>query len=472
MKHLLLFLLSLCYVSNIWSTPRSELQAREIAERFMRSHRTVTVRSPQALSLAATSHDLESTKKRAVNETQAAWYIYNYGEKAFVIISGDDRMTDVLGYSFDNRFCTEDMPDNLKMWLKAYSSLAESTVLTAEVNRQSHISTDTPSEVLPLLGDISYNQGEPYNRQCPTVDGQHCVTGCVATAMATIMRYYKYPAQGEGSKTYTAAQIGQECSFNYDATLFNWDNILSTYEEGAYNEKQADAVATLMKACGVASKMDYSLNNSWAYYSEALLGLIENLKYNPYMIHATRANYSSSEWLQMIKESLADGYPIYYCGDDIDIGGHAFVLDGYDPQGLVHVDWGWGGYNNGYYELISLNPNLQGNNNASNGFSFSQSMLYGFKPATDKTCLRQPQFFSDDMNIENDRVIITNLYNHGYDYNGTIAIVAEKDGNISLLSNHLIVKQRDAHQRIAFLLRLQGIRNISAHAYPTISRSV
>lgn len=437
MKHLLLFLLSLCYVSNIWSTPRSELQAREIAERFMRSHRTVTVRSPQALSLAATSHDLESTKKRAVNETQAAWYIYNYGEKAFVIISGDDRMTDVLGYSFDNRFCTEDMPDNLKMWLKAYSSLAESTVLTAEVNRQSHISTDTPSEVLPLLGDISYNQGEPYNRQCPTVDGQHCVTGCVATAMATIMRYYKYPAQGEGSKTYTAAQIGQECSFNYDATLFNWDNILSTYEEGAYNEKQADAVATLMKACGVASKMDYSLNNSWAYYSEALLGLIENLKYNPYMIHATRANYSSSEWLQMIKESLADGYPIYYCGDDIDIGGHAFVLDGYDPQGLVHVDWGWGGYNNGYYELISLNPNLQGNNNASNGFSFSQSMLYGFKPATDKTCLRQPQFFSDDMNIENDRVIITNLYNHGYDYNGTIAIVAEKDGNISLLSNEM-----------------------------------
>lgn len=438
MKHLLLFLLSFFYVSNIWSAPRSELQARKMAEHFMQGHRIAILRSPQTLSLIATSHDLEGAKKRAVNETQASWYAYNYGEKAFVIISGDDRMVDVLGYSFDNKFCVEEMPDNLKMWLKAYSLLAGSMDSTAEASRLSYSSTNTPSEVLPLLGSISYNQGDPYNRQCPTVDGKFCVTGCVATAMATIMRYYQYPAQGEGYKTYTSSQIGQECSFNYDVTPFDWDNILPAYDNEAYNEKQADAVATLMKACGVASKMDYSLNNSWAYYSEALLGLIENLKYNPYMIHATRANYPSSEWMQMIKESLANGYPVYYCGDDINIGGHAFVLDGYDSQGFVHVNWGWGGYNNGYYEILSLNPNLQGNgNNASNGFSFSQSMLYGFKPATDKTCSRQPQFFSDDMYIEDDRIIITNLYNHGYVYDGSIAIVAENNGSISLLSEEV-----------------------------------
>lgn len=440
MKHLLLFFVSLCYVSNIWSTPRSESQARKMAEDFMLNNRTATVRSQQTLSLIATSHDLENVKKRTGNETQAAWYAYNYGEKAFVIISGDDNMKDVLGYSFNNTFRTEGMPENLKTWLRAYTAQAENPVTTDGANRFQDAATDTPPEVLPLLGDICYGQGNPYNLQCPTIEDQHCVTGCVATAMATIMRYYRYPAQGKGYKAYIPSQTGQEFSFNYDTTPFDWDNILPVYEEGAYNDKQADAVATLMKACGVVSKMDYSLNNSWAYYSEALLGLIENLKYNPYMIHATRNNYNSSEWLQMIKESLADGYPVYYCGDDINQGGHAFVLDGYDQKGLVHADWGWNGYNNGYYELLSLNPGLAGNgNSASNGFSFSQSMIYGLKPATDPTCSYLSQFFSNDMYIKDDKIVITQLYNHGYTYDGAIAIVAEKENRITLLSEELSI---------------------------------
>ena len=209
-----------------------------MAEHFMQGHRIAILRSPQTLSLIATSHDLEGAKKRAVNETQASWYAYNYGEKAFVIISGDDRMGDVLGYSFDNRFCVEEMPDNLKMWLKAYSLLAGSMDSTAEASRLSYSSTNTPSEVLPLLGSISYNQGDPYNRQCPTVDGKFCVTGCVATAMATIMRYYQYPAQGEGYKY--AKSDNEKYLILYNLAAINMN--IGKYDTALDYAKEAKAI--------------------------------------------------------------------------------------------------------------------------------------------------------------------------------------------------------------------------------------
>lgn len=439
MKHLLLFLASLFCISNIWSAPRSESEARKIALQFMESRSKATVRSLQELQLAATSHDIGVSKKRNGDTGKAAWYAYNYGDMAFVIISGDNRMTDILGYSLNNTFSTENMPDNQRMWLQAYTAQAETiNSQSAEAQDLTSRTVTTPQEVAPLLGNIRYNQTAPYNGFCPTVGGQQCYTGCVATAMATIMSFYQYPDKGTGSQTYISPSIGRECSFDYDATPFDWNNILPTYSEGEYNQTQADAIATLMKACGVAAMMDYGINSSGASSSEALIGTIEHLKYNPYAIYASREFYTASEWMQMIKTSLAAGEPVYYSGNDQYANGHAFVIDGYDRQDLVHVDWGWGGLNNGYFELLSLNAEQQ---DGGNGYSFSQSMLYGLKPATYPDCSRTSQFFSNDMEVVNDELIVSQLYNRGYTFSGYLAAAIEQNGTLTPVSNEVEINE-------------------------------
>lgn len=430
-KSLLTVFLILLAAAQLAAAPRPEQEARQLAETFFKEACAVQKRNGVQLTLTATSDVLRTTDKRSATN-DAAWYAYNNAAGGFVIVSGDDRMPDILGYSLDNPFATTGMPDNLRAVLTAYADLADrpETEKTTGTVYQAASASTYPESIAPLLGDISFGQGEPYNNLCPTIDGEHCLTGCVATTMASIATYYKYPTKGTGIRQYSSETNGLHCSFDYDNTTFDWDNILHTYAEGDYNDAQANAVANLMLACGVASQMDYSLVFSGAYDIDALTGMAENMGYNPYMLNQRRAMYSSTEWMNIIKGQLSAGQPLYYSGSDPQRGGHAFVLDGYDSDDRVHINWGWNGMSNGYFDILTLDPYGEAaEDGTASGFFMVQSMISGIAPA-DRQGEPTSLFSCAELQLDPDRQMAYayGIYNCGYTFNGQLALVAEKDG--------------------------------------------
>ena len=198
-KRITILLLAACIGTSarLAAAPRGEQAARHIAEQFLKGQAVAGKRASATdrLTLAATSADLATAKKRSAT---IAWYVFNQGTEAFVIVSGDDRMTDILGYSTERAFDTEGIPDNLRAWLASYTTLAENvTTSQAPGMPATRTSTDGyPETVTPLLGDINYSQDEPYNRQCPLWNETRCITGCGATAMATIDAALHYAKSG------------------------------------------------------------------------------------------------------------------------------------------------------------------------------------------------------------------------------------------------------------------------------------
>lgn len=344
MKHRYLLWLAAALIGTQASAePRKEAQARQIAEEFLAAKRVTATRAAAPLTLAATSET--SPLKRGLGTAQPAWYAYNQGSEAFVIVSGDDRMADILGYSTEGAFRTGDMPTGLKVLLDAYAAQAGHIRQTGEApdGRQTFSlkqeDTSFPETVAPLLGDINYDQGTPYNKFCPELNGEQMVTGCAATAAAMIMRYYKYPERGTGNYSYTTETHQFPVEFDFGNTPFDWDNMLPAYNYGEYNETQANAVATLMKACGVAAQMDYASTSNTSC-EELMQGMVKYLGYDPSAYFTYRSLYSSEEWMNLIKTELSAKRPVQYNGQDATIGGHGFVIDGYDSDDLVHVNWG------------------------------------------------------------------------------------------------------------------------------------
>lgn len=432
MKHRYLLWLAAALIGTQASAePRKEAQARQIAEEFLAAKRVTATRAAAPLTLAATSET--SPMKRGLGTAQPAWYAYNQGSEAFVIVSGDDRMADILGYSTEGAFRTGDMPAGLKALLDAYAAQAGHIRQTGEApdGRQTFSlkqeDTSFPETVAPLLGDINYDQGTPYNKFCPELNGEQMVTGCAATAAAMIMRYYKYPERGTGSYSYTTETHQFPVEFDFGNTPFDWDNMLPAYNYGEYDEAQADAVATLMKACGVAAQMDYASTSNTSC-EELMQGMVEYLGYAPSAYVTFRSFYSSEEWMNLIKTELSAKRPVQYNGQDAINGGHAFIIDGYDSDDLVHVNWGWGGINNGYFELYSLNPESLGiGGGGGGGFKFIQRMIVCLMPRT-VTPVPSCHLYMEGAEYENETFRLDNITNSGYIFDGEITLMAEKDG--------------------------------------------
>ena len=413
------------------ATPRSEQAARRIAEMFLKNQTDKSLKrsATNPLTLATTSAKLSAGKKRSAGIP--AWYVFNQGSEAFVIVAGDDRMPDILGYSTQGAFATEDMPDNLRAWLNAYTAQAEAmTAENATIPVKAQPATNVfPESVTPLLGDINYNQDEPYNKSCPTLGGERCVTGCGATAMATVMRYWGYPERGTGFCSYQTATNGIPCSLDFNAITFDWEHILPAYANVNYTDEEADAVATLMYACGVAGEADYGISSEGTSMgtTNPLRGMEDYFGYNPYARMLSRQQYDTQEWMTAIKEELSAERPIIYSGQSRK-GGHLFLLDGYDHNGMVHVNWGWNGVNNGYYEIETLNPY----EDEGAGYAFDQYMMVGIAPASIYAVPKSAFLIKDLLLAEslggNIMVSIGGIYNYGHMTSGDLALIAEKDG--------------------------------------------
>lgn len=306
-----------------------------------------------------------------------AVYVFDKsGGNGCVFLSADDIAYPVLGYT-DGSFNPQDMSPALKWWLGEYArqiQYAQDNGIKSDVKSAIY---DSWAPITPMIKS-KWGQDAPYNNDCPSVNNRKCPTGCVATAMAQVMNYFKYPEVGTGRLS--VMTNGVTSSMTLDNYPFDWDNMLDTYLSGQYNDVQAQAVATLMKACGYSVQMNYSVGGSGtqsAYISEALR---KNFNYDAGVSYECRISYSASEWESKVYESLKSGSPVIYNGQDPNQGGHSFVCDGYDKDGYFHINWGWGGTSDGYYSLNALNPEALGTGGGSGGgFNFTQDAIFNIK---------------------------------------------------------------------------------------------
>lgn len=259
------------------------------------------------------------------------------------------------------------------------------TVLTGTFAQLIAPGAGVKESVQPLL-KTTWGQNAPYNQYCPqrknsSGDLESCPVGCVALALGQIMKYYNYPETGKGYKSYQPFGLSEAISADFENTEYKWELMKDSYVRlgsyKTYTDEEADAVATLLFHAGVSVGTIYAISGSSAFaYANIPRNMVENFRYSEEEIrYVSRSDYSKEEWMDLIFNELSNGRPIFYSGNSPESGGHAFVLDGYDATGKVHINWGWCGSDNGYYDIDLL----EGENN----FCNNQSMVIGIMPPSD-----------------------------------------------------------------------------------------
>lgn len=315
--------------------------------------------------------------KQVVDATPACFtecylFVGTDGE-GFVLLAADDCVRPVLGYSVDAPFPTDGMPDNLVAWIdgyqrdiasiKTFGGMTDSRV-TAEwrslLEGSVKASAKDGSEVSPLLV-TQWEQSDPYNYRCPYDSAQrnYALTGCVATATAQVMRYWRHPQKGRGQHSYQSKKYGT-IAVDYDTSVYDWDHMPARVRPWSDSASKA-AVAKLCFEVGASMDMSFGTSASGAYEHSggmlkrfsAELALENHFGYNPAMYTAFKESMTDEQWAALMKSELDAGRPLIYTGSSSS-GGHAFVVDGYDATGLFHVNWGWGPSALGYYTITSL----------------------------------------------------------------------------------------------------------------------
>lgn len=311
-------------------------------------------------------------------ESQPAAYVFDRGNGGgYLIVSADDEATPLLGYADEGTLDVNDMPDGLKYWLGYYAAEIDNARSASATVLQVTRAAAERKPIAPMVA-TRWNQSAPYNNLCPTVGSTRTVTGCVATAMAQVMKYHNWPPKGVSSKSYSWG--GTTLSVDFASTTYDWANMLDEYGSTA-TAAQNNAVATLMYSCGVSVGMNYGTNSSGAVSMNCGTALVNYFNYDASLRYLSRDYYSLSDWEDEVYNSLAEGCPVLYGGQSA-AGGHEFVCDGYSSDGYFHFNWGWGGMSDGYFKLTALTPGSQGIGGAGNGagYNFDQDIIVGIKP--------------------------------------------------------------------------------------------
>lgn len=316
----------------------------------------------------------------------AAAYVFVAADNnGFAILSADDVAYPVLGYSDSGSFDAGNIPVNMQAWLAEMAAQIEWARNSGAEPAKAPSAPEGWTAISPLV-KTTWDQGEPYNDECPSPKNstQHAYTGCVATSMAQAMNYCKYPEHGEGVIDYYLSTLGVRVYQDLADINFDWDNMLDSYSEGAYTSRQAKAVADLMAACGYSVRMNYGLDASGASGFTIGRSLRNHFNYDSDCHSKYRLLYSMSEWAQMVYDNLKNIGPLIINGRDPGDMGHSFICDGYDGKGYFHFNWGWSGVSDGYYSLDALNPDSMGIGGYGSGFNFGQNAIFGIQPPTGK----------------------------------------------------------------------------------------
>jgi hypothetical protein len=363
-------------VSMVARTPQ---EAAEIASQFI-SQRSSAIGSAQRTA-AISNVDLAFTQYRTDRTTPAVFVFNSVADGGFVLVSAENESRAILGYSDHGYFDAANIPTNMQFWLQMYAdelaryeankpTLQAGQVALARNKRAASSSYPT---IAPILGTMVWGQGEPYNNLCPSVNGERCVTGCVATAISQIMYVHKYPTKGTGSKSYTTETHQLNLSADFGATTYDWDNMLPYYSSG-YNSTQAKAVATLLYHVGIAADMDYDPDGSGASSAISLANLSTYFGYDKGINTLPKDFMKEEDVLNAIAADLKIGHPVYVSGATKNQEGHAFVCDGMQSDGYLHINWGWYGISNGYFALSALDPEQQGTGGSASDMAFTESV--------------------------------------------------------------------------------------------------
>ena len=307
-----------------------------------------------------------------------AYYIFNVeGRGGFVIVSGCDATPEIIGYADSGELDTNNMPENLKYWLQGYKE----QISFIEKHGGSQSAPTARARIEPLI-KTQWNQSDPFNRMCPMDGNVRSITGCVATAMAQVLYYHRWPQSiTKPIPGYTTKSKGISVP-ELEPTTFEWEKMLLNYNNGAGTEQECDAVAKLMRYCGQAVEMDYTSESSGAHLTSELM--IESFGYSKTTREISRSDYNTTEWESLIYQELVEKRPVLYSGSSA-VAGHQFICDGYDGEGLFHINWGWGGNSDGYFVMSLANPRDKGlgGGTGSDGYAFSQRAFFGLQPASD-----------------------------------------------------------------------------------------
>ena len=278
------------------------------------------------------------------------------GAHGFIVGSDEG----IIGYCDHGRYDEDQLPEGLRWWLHEFAGERDTTGVPALSGGQatstaSALATEEERQAVAPMLTTRWGQQAPYNQQCPAVEGRNAPTGCVATAMAQVMAYYRYPlAATTAVPAYTTRTL-QLMLPALEPTVFQWQQMSDTYGSNS-TEAQRESVASLMRYAGQSVGMDYQTTVSGAYLAEAAAALRNNFGYDGDMQHVAAAHYTAAQWEQLIYNEVASGRPVIMAGHTRSGSAHAFVCDGCDADGLFHINWGWAGNYDGYYRLTRLNP--------------------------------------------------------------------------------------------------------------------
>lgn len=296
-----------------------------------------------------------------------AYYVFNNDAGGFVIIAGDDAVAPVLGYTSTGSFDAENLPDGLKDLLKSYerqiAALGDNYVANQTATRAAFTGEK-------LLKTAEWDQNVPFNKYTPS----NYVTGCVATAGAIVMKHHGYPAKGTGSHSYT--WNGKTLTANFEHT-YDWTSMPAKYD--GTNDAAFDGVARLMADLGVAVEMQYNKDGSGAYIGNLVTALQKHFGYSKLSHLMAIEDVGAEAWNGRLRDEIDANRPVLYAASDPTGGGHAFVIDGYKDESFS-VNWGWGGYCDGFYQIGALNPESAGKP-MGDKYNVGQSAVFGMEPS-------------------------------------------------------------------------------------------
>ncbi len=317
------------------------------------------------LSTQSTQHRLSGSQLNmslnyishsTVDGTTPTYYIFiNEKGGGWVVVAADNSIANpVIGYGNSDSFDFDNLPCNMRSWLNSYSEQIENMLRHPEIkpDKNVHRIASSLASITPML-TTTWGQGSPYNGQCPKVGYYRTYTGCVATAMAQVMNYHRYPV----NECHDIPAYTSKGGINLPAlpaTEFDWDNMLPSYSYD-YNTVQANAVAELMRYCGQSIEMNYGTSISTGTFQAVPFAMNYFFGYSESATTYMRDASTDADWDQMMYNELVMCRPIIYSGYDSSSGSHAFILDGY-RDGMFHINWGWSGDYDSYWQLSALTP--------------------------------------------------------------------------------------------------------------------
>ena len=420
------------------AAPVSPDKAQQIASEFMLQHRAGVTLNASPVTRAP-----KMMANGTASATQTSYYIFNAsGNNGYVIVSGDDRTIPVLGYTDSGKFDPNHVPTNMKAWLENYAQQISVLDQLGISGQDLNTPRPTRNSISPLITS-HWDQGAPYWNHCPEfmdVDengdtiGEYAYTGCVATSMAQVMNYYKFPLYCTQIipsyivTFYWQEEYGAFETDPLDPIMFDWDNMRDNYT-GAESDAEKEAVSWLMLYAGSAAQMQYGLNASSTSDPYIPTALNEYFNYDAKLVY--RSDYDQADWEDMIYQELVAGRPMIYNGRAGTGGGHSFVCDGYAYGDYFHINWGWGGLGDGYFVLSVLNPYAGGIGSTTSleGYNIDQTAVIGIQPG-----------YSGHHEETDHRLTVFNMY-----YTGTRSFERSDDGNFKLNKRRYIKVTAEDH---------------------------